>query len=91
MADDEQPDGAIGWKRARDVERRELAAGGFGGEVDGERRVIPNVEGVEIFRTEVGENATTRDAAAAATTDNGQLPTPNVLRRLGAFLAGSAA
>jgi hypothetical protein len=33
VADDEQPDGAIGWNRARDVERRELATGGFGGEV----------------------------------------------------------
>ena len=29
-------------------------------------------------------------AAAAAKTDNGQHPTTNVLRRLGAFLAGSA-
>ena len=28
--------------------------------------MIPNVEGVEVFRAEVGENATTGDAAAAA-------------------------
>jgi len=41
--------------------------------------------------TRAGAERRARDAAAAATTDNGQLPTPNVLRRLGAFLAGSAA
>jgi hypothetical protein len=40
--------------------------------------------------TRAGAKRRAREAATAATTDNGQLPTPNVLRRFFAFLTGSA-
>lgn len=76
MADDEQADGRValqhfGW-RGCDVELGKFRLRGADGEINGERRMIPNVELIKLIAaTERGEHAPSGHATAATPVEDG--------------------